>query len=367
MSQILRFVLNLALLLPLCVQAEQTLKVGIKPSEPWVMFEAQKPAAERQPIGFSIDLWKAIAGKLGVQTEWVYFDTTGDLIDAAETAEIDVGIAAITVTAEREARVNFSNSMYELGLRILVAPELQHSNPFRVMLRELDMLFSWETFLIFILMLLVTANLRLWADRRDTKHAFLPAGYWPALRDALWWGLTMLLTWETPHSRGLARTIDLSWHLMGLILLSILTAVVTSALTAEAVSGSIRSEKDLLGKKVVAVATDAPRVWLEKNRITVTPVNSIQDGIDRVRKGEANALVHDGPRLQYLANELNKKEGNKALAVAPAVFNLQSYGIAFPVGSALLEKVNLALLELRESQGGQKSLHEELRSKWLEQ
>ncbi|MBU0655195.1 MAG: transporter substrate-binding domain-containing protein [Gammaproteobacteria bacterium] len=358
-------ILLLGLFLPLSASAQETLKIGIKPSEPWVMYDPAQPVAERQPTGFSIGLWQALAEKLGVKTEWVYFDTTKELVDAAAVAKIDAGIAAITVTAQREQQVDFSNSMYELGLQIMVAPEFQKSNPFIVMLGELGRLFSWQTLLAFIVMLFVTANLRLWADRNGSLQPNFPLGYVAGIREALWWGLTMLLTWETPHSRGLARSIDLMWHLIGLILLSILTAVVTSALTAQAVSGTIRSEKDLPGKRVVAVATDAPRLWLEQSGIAVTPVDTIEEGIARVRKGEADALVHDGPRLKYLASQINQEAGQRVLSIVPASFNPQSYGIVFPDGSLLREQANRALLQLRESQQGKTSLHEELRAKWI--
>ncbi|MGV6810081.1 MAG: transporter substrate-binding domain-containing protein [bacterium] len=357
--------MGLWLLLGATASAEEVLKVGIKPSEPWVMYDAQKPEGERQPVGFSVDLWNEIAKKLAIKTEWVYYDSTNDLIKGTSERDVNVGIAAITVTADRERQVDFSNSMYELGLQIMVSPEFQQSNPFAVMVNSLVKLFNWKTLLLLAIMLFLTANLRLWLDRNDKHNAFMPAGYVNGLRESLWWGMTMLLTWETPRSRGFARVVDLSWHLIGLIILSILTAVVTSALTAQAVSGTIRSEQDLPGKAVAAVASDAPRKWLEQNGIDVTPVNSVSEGIEQVRKGEVDALVHDGPRLVYLARKINQQEGKKALAVVPASFNPQSYGIAFPEGSELRESVNQALLDLRESKDGNKSVYDLLREKWI--
>jgi len=354
-----------ALLISTLAQAEETLKIGIKPSEPWVMYDSNKAIEERVPVGFSIDLWQEIAKQLGVKTQWIYYDNAQDLITGTEKKEVDASISAITVTAERQSRIDFSDSMYELGLQIMVAPDQQRSNPFAVMLHELNKLFTLSTFSFLVLMLFISANLRLWVDRQSKQPPIFPAGYANGLKEALWWGLTMLLTWETPHSRGVARLLDLSWHLIGLIMLSILTAVVTSALTAQAVSGSIRSEADLSGKRVAAIATDAPRQWLEQNDITITPVSSIAEGIAAVRKGEVEALVHDGPRLLYLAHKINQQEGKKVLAVVPAIFNPQSYGIVFPEGSKLRESVNQVLLRLRESQNKQESVHQSLRKKWI--
>ena len=70
---------QIGLLLLLSVQYsfadEKPVKVGIKLSEPWVMYDEKQPIEQRKPTGFSIDLWNAINEKLGRKTEWVYADT----------------------------------------------------------------------------------------------------------------------------------------------------------------------------------------------------------------------------------------------------------------------------------------------------
>ncbi|MCK5902149.1 MAG: transporter substrate-binding domain-containing protein [Cocleimonas sp.] len=345
--------------------AKGTLEVGIKHSEPWVMYDINKPENKRNPIGFSIDLWKAIAVKLDTKIKWVYYETTPQLIAATKKSTIDVGIAAITVTSERQAKIDFSDSMYELGLQIMVAPDKQRSNPFFVMLDELKKLLTINVLLILIAMLFLSAHLRLLIDRLSKQPAVFPSDYFKGITEAFWWGLTMLVTWETPRSRGVARVIDLSWHLTGLIMLSILTAVVTSALTAKAISGSIRSEADLPGKRVAAIASDAPRLWLESHGITVTPVQDMAAGIKALQAGTVEALVHDGPRLSYLSDIINAKAGKTLLAVMPASFNPQIYGIAFPENSKLREPVNRILLNLREPQNGEESAYQVLRNKWI--
>jgi polar amino acid transport system substrate-binding protein len=175
----------------------------------------------------------------------------------------------------------------------------------------------------------------------------------------------MLVTWETPKSRGLARIIDLSWHFMGLIGLSIMTAIVTAALTSQAISGSIQSEKDLPNKRVAAVATDAPRHYLEKIEADVVPVKNLQEGMQLLLNEEVDALVHDGPRLSYLSDKANAKAHKKVLMVLPSVFNQQNYGIVFPQDSVLRESINKALLRLRENNGSDISFHKSLKNKWI--
>ena len=93
------------------VQAEETLKVGVKLSEPWVMYDEKLPPEQRQPTGFSIDLWNAIAGELGAKTEWVYFDTMPNLILGAQNKQVDAGISARIAGGffQFHVRVRFAN------------------------------------------------------------------------------------------------------------------------------------------------------------------------------------------------------------------------------------------------------------------
>ncbi len=342
-----------------------TVKVGIKPSEPWVMYDKNRTVEERKPIGFSIDLWNKIAQNLNLNTEFVYFDSTTDLINATKDNKVDVGISAITITSDREEVIDFSNSMYELGLQVMINAENASSSVLSIMAKEIKKMMTTQSIIIFFLFLLITIHLRWYVDKKDKNSDLFSKEYVIGIKDAFWWGITMLVTWETPHSKGLARIIDLFWHIVGIIAISILTAIVTAALTAQTIGGSIHSEKDLAGKYIAAVATDAPRKYLEKIGANVVPVKTLNDGIELLKKGKVKALVHDGPRLVYLANKINKQEKRRVLAVLPFKFNPQNYGIVFPTGSSLKELVDRTLLKLRESDGLDSSYHKKLREKWL--
>ncbi|HHH20211.1 MAG TPA: transporter substrate-binding domain-containing protein, partial [Campylobacterales bacterium] len=268
----------------------ETLKVGIKPSEPWVMYNENLSAEERKPIGFSIDLWNQIAKDLGSETEWVYYNSVSELIDAAKRQEIDAAISAITITSARETEIDFSNSMYELGLQVMTDASKSSSSVLEIMGQEIGKMMNTQTILLFLLFLFVTIHLRWFVDRRDASSDLFSKHYVTGIWDAFWWGITMLVTWETPPSKGVARVIDLMWHIVGIIAISILTAIVTAALTAQQIGGSIRSEKDLTGKFVAAVATDAPRQYLEKIGANVVPVGTLSEGIKLIREGKAEAL-----------------------------------------------------------------------------
>ncbi len=361
----MRYIILIVMFLFISPTYSEELKVGIKYSEPWVMYDKNSSIENRKPIGFSIDLWNKIAQNLGLKTKFVYFNSTTDLIDAAKDNNIDVGISAITITSDREKVIDFSNSMYELGLQVMINAENASSSVLSIMAKEINKMITLKSMIIFFLFLFITIHLRWYVDRKNSNSDLFDKRYSVGIRDAFWWGITMLVTWETPHSKGLARVIDLFWHIVGIIAISILTAIVTAALTAQTIGGSIHREKDLAGKYIAAVATDAPRKYIEKIGANVVPVKSLDEGIELLKKGKVQALVHDGPRLVYLANKINKKEKRKVLAVLPFTFNPQNYGIVFPTGSPLRESVDRTLLKLREADGVDSSFHQKLREKWL--
>lgn len=350
-------------------EVPKTIRVAIKPSEPWVMYDADLPVEKRKPLGFSIELWEGIADKIGIQTQWIYENSVVDLLNSVREGRADAGISAITIRSDRELIVDFSTSMFELGLQIMVKADPGVGTPFRVLMTEVGKFVTLHNFLIFLVALFCAIHLRWWADKIDTSGSkkLFSANYWVGLSEAFWWSITMLITWEAPKNKGLARLVDLTWHFTGLVAMSILTGIIAAALTIQAVGGAIKSERDLPGKRVAAVATDAPKDYLEKIGARVVPVDNLNQGIEMVISGEVEALVHDGPRLLYLAEQVNRKRKKPSVLVLPAVFNHQNYGIVFPNGSEYLEPVNRALLKLREPEGLEKSFHDKLRDKWIPQ
>lgn len=80
--------------------------------------------------GFDIDLWDAIAKEIDVEYELKPMDFNG-LIPALQSESIDVAIAGMTITAEREEKVDFANPYYDAGLLVLVKSdntEIQGAN-----------------------------------------------------------------------------------------------------------------------------------------------------------------------------------------------------------------------------------------------
>ena len=95
----------------------KVLKVGTNTG--FVPFEF-KTDTNSEPQGFDIDLIKAIAEKMNYKVE-IYDYDFDDLINELNKKEVDVIIAAITVTDERKAQISFSEPYFSSGLAIVAS------------------------------------------------------------------------------------------------------------------------------------------------------------------------------------------------------------------------------------------------------
>ncbi len=225
------------------------IRVGIKPLEPFVFIDE-----DGQPSGFSIDLWNAIAADLGIQYEWVPAGTVNELIDGIQSGKIDLAIAGISMTPEREALVDFTYPYFESGLQIMV-PE----NPDPGSVNLTNIFFSSIVFKVLgvgLVLLFIMANL-IWLMEKRSNPA-MPKSYVAGIWDGLWWGLNMLLKQEymdqaKPDS-FLKRLFAMGWMVAGIVLIAEFTAAITTSQTVSQLRPTIEGLSDLQGKRVVTVA-----------------------------------------------------------------------------------------------------------------
>ena len=119
----------------------------------------------------------------------------------------------------------------------------------------------------------------------------------------------------------------------------------------------IKGPKDLEGKVVAVKLGTATVDYVEKlNPKKVVKFPNIDQAYLEVATGGADAAMHDTPNVLYYIKTAGK---GKVKAVGPDVKAAQ-YGIAFPQGSALRDKVNVALLKMMED-----GTYDKLYEKWF--
>lgn len=94
----------------------ETLRVVTDPS--FVPFEMMDQKTGEM-IGFDMEIIAEVAERAGFEYDLKTMDFNG-IIPALQTGNVDIAIAGITITEEREQIVDFSDPYYDSGLRILV-------------------------------------------------------------------------------------------------------------------------------------------------------------------------------------------------------------------------------------------------------
>jgi ABC-type amino acid transport substrate-binding protein len=140
------------------------LRVVIKPLTPFVNFKGDRNE------GFSIDLWSALATQLGKPYELVRVDTVQQQLAAVESGDADVAITGISITSEREARVDFSLPYFDAGLQIMTRAD-EGVSVFNIV----EQFFSPTLLQVIALMtvtIFITANLIWLIERRRNSEDF---------------------------------------------------------------------------------------------------------------------------------------------------------------------------------------------------
>jgi len=333
----------LFVLIPAQIHAQsqpQTLRVATRVVKPFVYEEGGSLT------GFSIDLWQEIAGQLGARTEYITKPTVNDLLEATQDGEADLAISAISITEDRERAWDFSQPMFDAGLQILV-PQQGHAAG--GVLRIVDAIFTPEFLAILAFVVagvLVSGNIVWFFERRREDGVFSGRRYFPAIFDAIFWSISALATQaELWPKSAVARVVSALWMFVAVVFIAYFTASVTSSLTVSQLRTDIQGPDDLPGKRVATVAGSTSAEYLKLHNITASEFATVDEAIQTLERGDAEAIVYDAPILQYYASH----EGNGKVQVAGSVFRKESYGILFPNASPLRKPVNEALLRLREN------------------
>lgn len=321
----------------------RTLRTATRVVTPFIMGDGQKLT------GFSAELWEAIQERLDLKSEWVTRDTVTDLLDSVQTGQADLGIAAISITSERDKKFDFSQPIFDSGLQILVKDTSGDKDAGGNQLQNFLTVVTQPSFLQLIgfmfLMTVLFAHLCWFIERRHEHGLVSSRKYFPGIFFALWWSAGTLGTQvdEMPKTAW-GRFIAVVWMFIGMIFLAFFTAALTTQLTVNQLQGSIKGPDDLPGKRVATIKGSTSDKYLEDKRVQMIEVTKIEDAFQALLDGKADAVVYDSPVLLYYAHH----EGKGKVAVIEGVFRKEDYGIVFRTNSPYRKPINTALLALKE-------------------
>lgn len=340
--------------------APRSVTVAVRNIAPFVMTN------DTGRTGFTVELWEEIAKRQGWTTNYIEAENVGAQLKDVEEGRAEVGAGAISITADRRQKFDFSQPIFNAGLQIMVAHRtVPPSAPGLV--NFLPLLFSKAMFawlLAGLVLSVIPAHIFWLVERRrpdepedDEDSSEISRSYFPGIFQSFAWSLGFLGympdTW--PH-RALGRLLGVMWGFVAILFVAYFTATLTTNLTVSTYEGLISGPSDLIGKKVATVAGTTSAKDLESMGIPATGLPNIDDCYRGLRDGTYEAIVFDSPVLRYYA----VGEGAGAVDIAGPIFHAEDYGLAFPLKSELRAPVDQSLLEIR-----QDGTYDLIKRKWF--
>ncbi|MFP5260120.1 MAG: transporter substrate-binding domain-containing protein, partial [Acidobacteriota bacterium] len=270
----------------------KTLTVGVLVAPP---FLEKNDAGHFQGLAYA--LWEAVASDLDLRFKPVEYDLKG-LLEAVRVGEVDVGVSALSLTAEREAVMDFSQPFFYTGLGIAV-PMQSDGLVMRIGRALLSERLLHYIGSLLALLLLVGTLVWLIERRRNPEH-FRPDRR--GIGDGMWWSavtMTSVGYGDATPKTLFGRILGMIWMFASVVLLASFTAGVASLLTVDSLSGRVQGVDDLHKVRTGVVAGSAAEEELVGSHIGVRPFASVDAGFKALIGGELDAFVHDKPMLHY--------------------------------------------------------------------
>jgi polar amino acid transport system substrate-binding protein len=308
-------------------RADEPLRVGYGPIAPFVI----TTEIEAGPIGFDIDLWSSIAKELQQPYRLIPVASVTEGLSKVESGELDIALGAISITLDREQRVDFTYPVYDTGLGVMI---------------KLSKVSYWDAYRLDIilgfLLLIISAGHLIWFCE---KGSLFDKRYFRGVFEGIYWAIVTASTVgygdKVAKGRG-GQLVAILVIFLSLPLFGMFIGNITSAITLQEQRAAINSPSDLGGKVGVIKGTTSAD-FVGRYRLNLVQVSSSKELFQYFEEGYVDSIVYDIPALKYYAQR------SKDAVVLPQTFDPQHLAFAVANGSPLRERVNHVFLRLHEA------------------
>ncbi|MGD9896165.1 MAG: substrate-binding periplasmic protein [Candidatus Methylacidiphilaceae bacterium] len=308
------------------------LRVGVSEEPPFALRDSSG-----EWHGFAIDLWREIAGELGLAYRFVNLPSEPlATIRALKEGQVDVVAQGVAVTPEQAREISYSYPYYPSALALAFRSE-RSSTAWAV----LHFLLSAEFAYVMGGLLLITflAGILIWLVERRENPDHFGGKTLHGIGSAFWWAAVTMTTIgygdkvpRTPKGRAIA----IVWMFVGVVLVSFFTAWVTAAVAVEKVNNRALQHRSLEELRLGCVKSGMGERFLAREKIHAVSFPTPEACLTALTAGKIDAVVLREPTLRYLVRTTYAGE----IDVVPRALERIDYAFAFPRGSPLLGPVN---------------------------
>ena len=309
--------------------------------------------------GYDIDLLERLAADLNITNyKYNFVDDFELVITRLESHDANVSLGGLTITTEREEKIDFLHSYMRSGAGILILKNVGLWNVIIINIKfYAKLIFSLIPFILVWIIYVSCAALLIFALEKGNKDFNDKFG--KGFPDARFFVHVVI------SSTGFGNQIPLSkWGRNVTVLLmysgiGFMFPMITGKITTE--MGEMKKsiiicKDDLKGKRVAVKAgtITSKSKTLQIIGAKLKCVKDLDEAFILLENMEVDAVVHDKPALEFIAKE------NGHVEIVDELFDIQEYGIALESGSELREQLNCLLLKYKKD-----GTLDDLAMKWL--
>jgi polar amino acid transport system substrate-binding protein len=321
----------------LSAETGSEINIAIKEFPPFVFKELK---------GFCIDMANIICKKNNLTPKFVRYKSVPEVLAAVESGECHMAFSGITITANREKRVDFSQPFFDSGLSIAVRTEPSSglAGTYITILKVIG-----YSVILFLIGLTIVAHIIWFIEKNDSDPKSFPTSYGKGILDAYWWSVVTMTTvgyGDKCPKKVSGRVIASIWMIIGIIWFAGFTATLSSSLTVEKIEhGEIKSLSDLNNKRVSVIRGTTSENYLRYHNVKMHLSENLDDLIGNLKNQNVDAVVYDAPALMYIS------KNDPSIKVVGDMFDKQRYGIVFPQNGNNIYKelFNIAIIDMQRS------------------
>ena len=331
-----------------CADTNSQINIAIKEFPPFVFKELR---------GFCIDLAKVICKENNLTPKFVRYDTVPELLDAVESQECHIGFSGITITADREKRVDFSQPFFDSGLSVAV--RAKQASGLKSLYQAILKLVGYSAVLFFIAFTIV-AHIIWFIEKDDNDPKSFSTRYVRGIFGAYWWSVVTMTTvgyGDKCPKKISGRIIASIWIITGIMFFAGFTATLSSVLTVTRMEhAGIKGLADLNNKHVAVIRGTTSENYLRFHNVQILLADNLDDLISMLKTQSADAVVYDAPALMYIS------KNDPSIKVVGEMFDKQRYGIIFPQNGNpyYKELFNIAIIDMQKT-----GVYQKIYNKWF--
>lgn len=313
-----------------------------------------------QLIGFSVDLWNAVAAKLKLQTNFLTAPDVTVAFGMLRSKEADIAITPTYYTTQRDSEFDYTYSVLNAGWLVMVPETGGGSIAANPLLDLLHLIFSPGMLLwlgVGLVLLLIPAHIVWLLDRGKEESVVPDKRYIPGIFHGMIWAGTALVSQvQQLPERWLPRALALVWMFVGVVFIAFYTAELTADLTVQQISGLINGPGDLPGKRVATLAGTIVVAYLKGIGAQVQEYQTVDEMFSALKGKKVDAVVQAAPLLRYYA----ARDGLGKVKTVGNEFHKEDLGFIVQLNSPLRRRINNTLIGLHED-----GTYEQLYNKWF--